>query len=44
MKFTIKDFFRNYDQIPRKLKIWSHLLKEFLKENFICSGYIITEI
>ena len=35
MKFSIKDFFSKYDQIHRKLRIWSHLLKKFLMENFI---------
>ena len=35
MKFSIKDFFSKYDQIRRKLWIWSHLLKKFLMENFI---------
>ena len=36
--FTDKDFFCKYDQICRKLRIWSYLLKKFLMENFIfCS-------
>ena len=35
MKFFIKDFFSKYDQIRRNLRIWSHLLKKFLMENFI---------
>ena len=35
MKFFIKDFFSKYDQIRRKLRIWSHLLKKSLMENFI---------
>ena len=35
MKFSIKDFFRKYDQILRKLRICSHLLKKSLTENFI---------
>ena len=35
MKFPIKDFFGKYDQIRRKLRIWSHLLKKSLIENFI---------
>ena len=35
MKFYIKDFFSNYGQIRRKLRIWSHLLKKSLIENFI---------
>ena len=34
MKFSIEDFFRKYDQIRRKLQIWSHLLKKSLMENF----------
>ena len=33
MKFSIKDFFR-------KLRIWSHLLKKSLMENFIFSAVI----
>ena len=33
--FSIKDFFSKCDQIRRKLRIWSHLLKKFLIENFI---------
>ena len=35
MKFSIKDFFSKCDQIRRKLRIWSHLLKKPLMENFI---------
>ena len=35
MKLSIKDFFSKCDQIPRKLRIWSHLLKKSLTENFI---------
>ena len=35
MKFSIKDFFIKCDQIHRKLRIWSHLLKKSLMENFI---------
>ena len=35
MKFSIKDFFSKCDQIRRKLRIWSHLLKKSLMENFI---------
>ena len=35
MKFPIKDFFSKCDQIYRKLRIWSHLLKKSLKENII---------
>ena len=34
MKLYIKDFFSKCDQIRWKLRIWSHLLKKFLMENF----------
>ena len=34
MKFSIKEFFSKCEQIHRKLRIWSHLLKKSLKENF----------
>ena len=35
MKFSIRDFFSKCDQIRMKLRIWSHLLKNSLIENFI---------
>ena len=35
MKFSIKDFFSKCDQISSILRIWSHLLKKSLMENFI---------
>ena len=35
MKFSIKNFFSKCDQIPSFLRIWSHLLKKSLTENFI---------
>ena len=34
MKFSIKDFFIECDQIRSFLRIWSHLLKKSLMENF----------
>ena len=34
MKFSIKDFFSECDQIRRKLWTWSHSLKKPLMENF----------
>ena len=39
MKFYIKDLFSKFDQIRKKLRLWSHLLKKFLIENFsfLCS-------
>ena len=35
MKFFTKDLYSRCDQVPRKLRIWWHLLKESLMENFI---------
>ena len=35
MKFSIKDFFSKCDQICNFLRIWLHLLKKSLMENFI---------
>ena len=35
MKFSIKDFFSKCDQIRRKLRNGSHLLKKSFMENFI---------
>ena len=35
MKFSIKDFFSKCDQIRSFLRIWSHLLRKSLMENFI---------
>ena len=35
MKFSIIDFFNKCDQIHRKLRIWSYLLKKSLMENLI---------
>ena len=40
MKFSIKDFFSKCDQIRRNLRIWSHLLKKSLMENFIFCAVI----
>ena len=42
MKFSIKDFFSNCYQICSFQRIWSHLLKKSLMENFIflCSASI----
>ena len=39
LKFSIKYFFSKCDQIRRKLRIWSHLLKKSFIENFnfLCS-------
>ena len=38
MKYSTKDFFSKCDQINWKLRIWSHLLKKSLTENFIFKG------
>ena len=35
MKFSTKYLFSKFDQIRRKPRIWSHLLKKSLKENLI---------
>ena len=35
MKFSITDFLSKCDQIRRKLRIWSRLLKKSLMDNFI---------
>ena len=35
MKFSINDFVSKCDQIRSLLRIWSHLLKKSLMENFI---------
>ena len=35
LKFSIDDFLSKCDQLWRKLRIWSHLLKKFSIENFI---------
>ena len=40
MKFSIKGFFSKCDQIRRKLRIWSNLLRKFLMENFIFCAVI----
>ena len=39
--FSIQDFFSKCDQIRRKLRISSHLLKKSLMENFIFSAVVI---
>ena len=41
MKFSIKDFFEKCDQIGSFMRIWSHLLKKPLMENFIFCAVII---
>ena len=44
MKFPIKNFFSKQDQIRRKLRIWSHLLKKSLTENFIfCAVSLVSD-
>ena len=42
MEFSIKDFFRKCDQIRSFLRIWSHLLKKSLMENFIFGAVSFT--
>ena len=44
MKFSIKDFFSKFYQIPSFLRIWSHLLKKPLMINFIfCAVHMSSE-
>ena len=44
MKFSIKDFFNKCDQIHSFLRIWLHLMKKSLMENFIfCAVYMWTK-
>ena len=43
MKFSIKDFFSKLNQIRRKLRILSHILKKSLMENFIFWAVIRTK-
>ena len=44
MKFSIKDFLSKCDQIHRKLRIWSHLMKKSLTENFIFCAVIFDSV
>ena len=45
MKSAIKDFFSKCDQIRSFLRIWSHLLKKSLMENFIfCAVFNLQKI
>ena len=45
MKFSVKDFFTKCDQIRKKLRIWSHLLKKSFFENFIfCAVSVEQEV
>ena len=41
MKFSIKDFFSKCDQIRSFLRIWSHLLKKSIMENFIFFAVLV---
>ena len=42
MKFSIKDFFSKCGQIRSFLRIWSHLLKKSLIENFIFWAVLVS--
>ena len=44
MKFSIKDFFSESDQVRRFLRIWSHLLKKSLMENFIFCAVMVQKL
>ena len=43
MKFSIEDFFSKCDQIRSFLRIWSHLPKKSLMENFIFCVVVLTK-
>ena len=43
-KFSVKDFFSKSDQIRRKLRSWSHLLKKSLMKHFIFYAVIIKQL
>ena len=43
-KFSIKDFFSKYDHLGNVRRIWSHLLKKSLMENFIFCAVGLTSI
>ena len=43
MKFPTEDFFSKCDQIRSFLRIWSHLLKKSLMENFFCAAISSTQ-
>ena len=43
MKFSINNFFSKCDQIRRKLRIWSHLLKKSFMENFIFYAVLLVK-
>ena len=40
-KFSIKDFFSKCEQIRKKLRLLSHLLKQSLMENYKCLLFVI---
>ena len=44
MKFFIKDFFNKCDQIHRKLRTWSHLLKKSFMENLIFCAVVFSKL
>ena len=44
MKYSIKDFFSKCDEIRRKLRIWSRLLKQSLLDNFIFCVVFVLEV
>ena len=41
-RFSIKDFFSKCDQIRRKMRIWSYLLKKSLREKSIFCAVLTT--
>ena len=43
MKFSIKDFFSKCDKIRGNLRVWLHLMKKSLMENFIFLSIAFSE-
>ena len=44
MEFSMKDFFSKCDPICWKLRIWSHLLKKSLMENFSFCAVLVSRL
>ena len=45
MKFSIENFFPTCDQIHSFLRVWSHLMKKSLMENFIfCAVFSVMSV
>ena len=43
MKYSINDFFNKCDQICKKPRIWSNLLKKSLRKNFFFYAVLVID-